>query len=97
MNDMKPARDDNQLPVCSFESCPAYDGKRCGLMGFRPSHFCEPALIDERHESRRLAFEEAAKHLEADVSGDHFRGECDQHAELKVRRLARELCLKGKT
>lgn len=37
------------------------------------------------------ALEEAAKHLEADVSGTHFRGECDTHAELKVNRLACEL------
>ncbi len=31
------------LPVC-HERCPAHDGKRCELMGFPPTHHCEPAL-----------------------------------------------------
>ena len=33
------------LPCCS-ESCPSHDGKRCELMGFRPSRLCEPAVAE---------------------------------------------------
>src|SRR5688572_25862426 len=32
------------LPICSLESCPSYDGKRCELMGCRPGSLCEPAV-----------------------------------------------------
>ena len=39
-------RDKNGLPLHSDE-CPDYDGKRCSRMGFRPTRFCEPALIDK--------------------------------------------------
>lgn len=34
------------LPICSDDACPAYDGKRCHLTGFRPDTYCEPALLD---------------------------------------------------
>ena len=34
------------LPICSYDACPAYDGKRCDLTGFRPYTYCEPALLD---------------------------------------------------
>lgn len=30
---------------CSEEKCPAYDGKRCAPMGFRPAEFCEPRVL----------------------------------------------------
>lgn len=33
------------LPICPREECSEYDGKRCRMMGSRPSRFCEPALI----------------------------------------------------
>jgi len=35
----------NRIPVCSAEGCPAYDGKRCSLTGFRPDRICEPSVI----------------------------------------------------
>lgn len=28
--------------ICSYEDCPNYDGKRCKLIGGRPSYICEP-------------------------------------------------------
>ena len=31
-------------PACSEDECPQYDGKRCRLMGFRPSTLCEPVV-----------------------------------------------------
>lgn len=36
------------LPLCANEQCPAFDGKRCRILGFRPDRFCEPALIEQR-------------------------------------------------
>lgn len=32
---------DDGLPLCS-DRCPAFDGKRCELTGFRPDRVCEP-------------------------------------------------------
>lgn len=34
---------DSHVPLCT-ESCPQHDGKRCRLMGFRPSSICEPVV-----------------------------------------------------
>ena len=31
------------VPFCS-EECPHHDGKRCRLIGFRPSGICEPVV-----------------------------------------------------
>ena len=31
------------VPLCD-ESCSHHDGKRCQLMGFRPSAICEPVV-----------------------------------------------------
>ena len=42
----QPNLDEHDIPYCSMDSCQKYDGKRCELMGARPHHFCEPALID---------------------------------------------------
>lgn len=42
-----PTRDENGLPICSQGDCPAFDGKRCRLIGFHPDRFCEPILIAE--------------------------------------------------
>ena len=36
----------NGIPSCALDECPAYDGKRCELMGFRPDGICEPAVTD---------------------------------------------------
>ena len=33
------------VPLCSHDACPHYDGKRCDVIGFRPSVICEPAVI----------------------------------------------------
>ena len=49
-----PHRDANGLPTCSQDDCPAYDGKRCRLLGFRPDRFCEPALLAERQADSAL-------------------------------------------
>jgi hypothetical protein len=32
------------VPCCTREQCPAYDGKRCELTGFRPDGLCEPVV-----------------------------------------------------
>jgi len=32
------------VPSCSTDECPEYDGKRCKLMGFRPDGICEPTV-----------------------------------------------------
>lgn len=42
------------VPWCSEEECPQYDGKRCELIGGRPSGICEPAVKDMAAEIRRL-------------------------------------------
>jgi hypothetical protein len=46
MNDAKkrlPRWDDN-IPKCSEDDCPMFDGKRCDELGHRPSLICEPAV-----------------------------------------------------
>jgi len=42
----QPDLDGEYVPVCTEERCQKYDGKRCELMGARPTVFCYPALID---------------------------------------------------
>lgn len=34
---------DPQVPTCS-ERCPSFDGKRCEVIGHRPSSLCEPMV-----------------------------------------------------
>lgn len=31
------------IPFCT-ETCARHDGKRCTVLGYRPSHICEPAV-----------------------------------------------------
>lgn len=40
-----PAIDAAGLPYCT-EACPQHDGKRCRVIGNRPSSICEPAMED---------------------------------------------------
>lgn len=42
------------VPYCSTDDCDQYDGKRCMLMGLRPGHICEPAVINLVAKLRRL-------------------------------------------
>jgi hypothetical protein len=53
---MTPTKDKDGLPLHT-DDCPEYDGKRCRLVGFRPDHFCEPALIEEKERARVLAIQ----------------------------------------
>lgn len=46
MSDIRPDVDALGVPLCSDEKCPAYDGKRCRVLGFRPSRVCEPGVQD---------------------------------------------------
>lgn len=39
-----PNWDPQGVPYCSERDCTHYDGKRCELMGQRPSRVCEPAV-----------------------------------------------------
>ena len=41
--DIKPEVTKHGLPLCT-ESCPSHDGKRCRVLGQRPSRICEPAV-----------------------------------------------------
>lgn len=45
---------DTGVPYCSTDDCDQYDGKRCMLMGLRPGHICEPAVINLVAKLRRL-------------------------------------------
>jgi hypothetical protein len=35
---------DGAVPLCN-EECGAHDGKRCYLLGRRPTHVCEPTVM----------------------------------------------------
>ncbi len=39
-HDIQPTKDWR----CSEDECPSFDGKRCLVLGHRPSEFCEPKL-----------------------------------------------------
>jgi len=56
MSDLKPYpdRSGDGVPYCTYEKCPQYDGKRCDLMGQRPSWICEPAVQDLVKENKKL-------------------------------------------
>ena len=43
MESIKPEVTKHGLPLCT-ESCPSHDGKRCRVLGQRPSRICEPAV-----------------------------------------------------
>ena len=43
MLEVEPDWDDELVPRCS-EACPQHDGKRCRIMGQRPTALCEPAV-----------------------------------------------------
>jgi hypothetical protein len=49
----RPEFDERGVPRCTRDKCPAFDGKRCDLMGYRPGPLCEPAVAvmaeDLRH------------------------------------------------
>lgn len=55
MSAARPDTDDSGVPYCS-EQCPQHDGKRCRLMGVRPSSICEPRVV-EMAKTIRLADE----------------------------------------
>lgn len=42
---IEPNVDNDGIPRCAYEECQSYDGKRCGLMGFKPDAICEPAIF----------------------------------------------------
>lgn len=46
MNDAKKRlpRWDGDVPACSTDDCPMFDGKRCEELGTRPDRICEPAV-----------------------------------------------------
>lgn len=52
-NQPTPRVDSAGVPWCD-ESCPQHDGKRCRILGFRPSSICEPAVADIVRENARL-------------------------------------------
>lgn len=35
-----------EVPFCGEEKCPQYDGKRCRVLGSRPSALCEPIVTE---------------------------------------------------
>ncbi len=59
----RPSRGDNRVPYCD-EQCPQHDGKRCRIMGCRPSSICEPEVLnlladlDASEKARKVAEEE---------------------------------------
>lgn len=42
---IKPSVDSGGTPWCDTD-CPQHDGKRCGVLGCRPSAICEPGVQD---------------------------------------------------
>lgn len=36
---------DESVPICSDDKCQHFDGKRCRVIGDRPSRICEPAVM----------------------------------------------------
>lgn len=34
------------VPYCSENTCPAFDGKRCEILGHKPGNVCQPAVSE---------------------------------------------------
>jgi len=47
-----PHFDERGVPWCTREDCPAFDGKRCELLGFRPGSLCEPQVAEMARQLR---------------------------------------------
>ena len=45
MKEYHPEYDKDGVGIHS-DDCPAYDGKRCSLIGFRPDRICEAWVLD---------------------------------------------------
>lgn len=63
---------DKGVPLHS-DLCPAYDGKRCQLMGFKPGTICQPAIEQIIQERDRLAKEllDSQKESSSDWNSDY--------------------------
>lgn len=72
----EPCVDNRGVPQCT-EDCGRYDGKRCELLGYRPSAVCEPAVKTMAAKlaalQRELEQERAARILDATRAADELR------------------------
>jgi len=50
----EPDTDERGVPYCNHDDCEEYDGKRCRMLGSRPSHLCEPAVAEMAAELNRV-------------------------------------------
>lgn len=46
MSERQPSESNSGVPLCSYEACQQYDGKRCHETGMRAGGICEPEVID---------------------------------------------------
>lgn len=84
-----PEVDENGVPCCAAEECPAYDGKRCELTGFRPGPICEPAVIRLAQDYRRaLNVCAAANRLVAAATCTDVTMRSDSEVNARIRELA---------
>lgn len=58
-----------QTPLCSYDGCPEYDGKRCELEGHRPDSICGPAVrqLVTLHLKAERVVDQAAKWVHAEL------------------------------
>lgn len=86
-----PEVDENGVPRCATE-CPAYDGKRCELTGFRPGSICEPAVLQLVHDHRRaLSVCAAASRLVSAANCQDVTRRSDSEVNSRIRELATHL------
>lgn len=72
---VQPERDENGVPMC-VETCPSHDGKRCEVLGRRPGHICEPAVVTlvdrQRRKSEEWYSDKYGNTLSLKVYGDRL-------------------------
>lgn len=88
---MKPEpRYDGDVPFCASDKCSRYDGKRCELLGARPSLLCEPAVASMGELARLVGVWRSARCVPPGASQNDVECDGDNHVERCPVELARQ-------
>lgn len=78
--------DDMGTPICT-EKCPKHDGKRCGILGYRPGKICEPAVRDLNADYRKQYEGACRRAIKASIERDEAIARAKKKAKARERKL----------